>query len=238
MKSRFVIVLFFTARIELQALASMMFDVTFEDPPHVLGTYTATGAPPLYPSSGSAFVDNVPGFTSQVGLVGGILAFQSSVSFTSLIHILSWDFMNLSVSTYGSGPDAAFFINSAGPDYDFYLAHGPGGEGVSLNVQGTWVYEGPYSISNLASYAFTIDFDSRNYSFSIDGINILSAMPLPSTMTSLDNVSFEKPGNNSYAIDNFRWEIIPEPTTNLLLTIGGAGLAAKYFNERHKKKKE
>lgn len=213
--------------IPIKTNADIIYDVTFEDPPHVFGAYTATGAPPTYPSSGSALVTNMPGFSSQAGLVAGYLGFNAPVPFTSGVHSVSWDFMNLSENTLGIGPNAALFANSG-----LYLAHGVLG-GVSLFESGSVVvYDGPYSVSNFASYTFTIDLDARVYSFAINGTNVLTDRALPDATTSLDSFNFQRPGNNEFAIDNFRWEVIPEPSTSLLILSGLAVISSRFVSIR------
>lgn len=208
--------------------ADIIFDVSFEDPPHMLGTYTSTGPAPYYPSTGAAYVENVPGFSSQAGLVGGSLSFIAPVSYSSGVHVISWDFMNLSENTLGIGPNAAFFISSSS-DYDLFLAHGVLG-GVTLFESGAVsVYDGPYAVSNFATYTFVIDMDALVYDFAINGTNVITASSLPTSMTSLDSAVFLRPGNNDFAIDNFRWEIVPEPSTLVLISLGILGVCGRRF---------
>ena len=213
-------------------MGDIIYDVTFENPPHVVGSPPVTGSGWDRPStedyvtisngiSGlptqSAFVDSMGGF-------GGMSFFPSKGNTSGLIRV-SWDMVML----YIEGPDdPQAYVNipaSSGAEYfavKFYLA---GIIQVDDAVNGA-TNVGTYALNDANAFEFNFDLDNDRYNMSIDGIPVLTGAQMELTRD-LWYVSFTGGGlgNNAFAIDNFQWEVVPEPSAfvSMLLGVGLLG---------------
>ncbi|MBU0679003.1 MAG: PEP-CTERM sorting domain-containing protein, partial [Verrucomicrobia bacterium] len=193
-----------------------------ENPPHVLGSQPATGSGSDRPTSHNGFgwtiSQNVADFSSQVAVVGGsgyeFMGFNPGTTFTSAIAVISRE---LAVLQTGTDPQANVSVaGSSLPDpvHVDYLADGRVNvyDAVSgVATVGTW------TLNQSLPYQVVIDLNADTYDFYMDSTQVLFDRPITADSEIL-NVSFFRPFDAaSYAIDNFRWDIIPEPSTWALM---------------------
>jgi len=193
----------------------LVYDIDYEPPTYTNGQQIV-GA--------GNISDSINGFTNQGLLIhdGGGVIYSVSQSFTSGIHHVSWDFA-VPVDQGSSAIINAIFEPLTAP--------------IALSVT---MGSGPYEIRYAAglnpptipfiigqSYSFDVwmDLDGNSYDLSIDGVLLSDDVAIPDS-TGLWGVSF---GQNQTlglqaGVDNFRWEVIPEPTSLLLILFGGAAL--------------
>lgn len=208
--------------------ADIVYDIDYEPPAYTNGQQIGGG-------STRTISDSISGFSSQGLLIhdGGGINYLAPGTFTSGIHTISWDF------TIPAMQGASVILNAQlEPQSDPVL--------VDLTVAGNgsdlWVEYGSgfpqrpsLSISVGQSYGVNIvlNLDADFYSFWLDGNLIEDTVAIPSA-SGIDLVDF---GQNQTlglqaGIDNFRWEVVPEPASLALLLLGGAGL---YLARRRQK---
>ncbi|MBU1693136.1 MAG: hypothetical protein KKC51_04145 [Verrucomicrobia bacterium] len=217
----------------------IVYEVTFEDPPHVLDQPIVVGVGSDRPSSyiGNLYCRAGLGdFTSQVASAeSAMITFNPGVVFTAGLVRMSWDMAVL--QTQGSEPEqvtANIQATAGGHPPGMYFVYYINGE-IRL---GTDVV-GSYTLGLQDHFEVVMDMDNDRFDV------LLNSVYLRTNEVMSSNWSPEQLGFNTgfmasprYAVDNVRWEIIPEPSTNVLISLGGAGFILKYLYEKHKKQKE
>lgn len=217
------------------AHADIVYNVTFEDPPHVVGQEPATGISsdcPLSPASGWEIRDDIAGFGSQSAVLaggtgGGLLNFGPGSVFDSGIHSILWDASvltldissGLQVATLIGGGDGAltdlginFLANGNLTVYD------PADSG-NEEVIDTWLP------GEVFQFQVLMNLDTDTYDFFLNGSQVIYGQPLEAD-ASFTGVSYQRPFSSAgFALDNFRWEVVPEPSSILLFLCGGCVLA-------------
>lgn len=179
--------------------------------------------------------DSINGFTSQGLLIhdGGGINYLASSTFTTGIHLVSWD---IAIPTVQGSSSIIYgqLESFSGPIlFDMHVK----GDGSGLRVEYGFGFPQRPSISINAgqSYAFDIlmNLDANYYNFWLNGTLLEDTVTIPSG-AGFDLVGF---GQNQTlglqaGVDNFRWEVVPEPTSVLLLLLGGSGIyLARRWNQ-------
>jgi hypothetical protein len=207
-------------------VADFIFNVDFEDPPHVVDQQVVTGSAFNLPTGADPTVmvrTNIGDFSTQVASLepAGAMGFFYAPSVTSGAVRLSWDMAVISLGTGGGLDTAAIAIQSSPEgigdvfiDYEYDY---------DLEIAGVDV--GTYTLGQQDHLEFFFDLDSDSYNVWLNSALVLSNQALNPTFD-IQNVLFSRENlqNPSYAVDNFQWEIIPEPSTMVLLVVGAAGL--------------
>jgi len=198
--------------------ADIVYDINYEPPGYTNGQQVGGG-------SGETISDSINGFTSQGLLIhdGGSIAYYAPSTFTSGVHLVTWEF------AIPVQQGSTLVINSQLGEqsqpllFDTTVVGGPNvieyGSGFPQrpNI--------PYSIGQAYSFQVLMDLDANYYSFWIDGALLENTVAI-SADTELSYVAFSQ--NQSIGlqagIDNFRWEIVPEPASMLLILFGGSAL--------------
>lgn len=214
------------------ARADIIYEVDFENPPHVVGSPPATGSGPDRPTtvdlvavsdSVAAFPTQSAFFDSTAGFAG--MSFNPGPVFSTGIHLISWDIVMLSVM----GPDdPQAFVNipaTSGAQafaVEFYLN---GDIVINDALNGSSIVSS-YTLEQADAFGFLFDMDADTYDLLINGSPVVSDAPMQPTRD-LFYVSFTggRFGENTFAIDNFQWQIIPEPSTIALMLLALGGLA-------------
>lgn len=220
------------------ARADIVYNVTFEEPPHFVGQppVTGTGTDRPTPTANEWEIRNdIAGFASQVaylpdwGTPGGAMGFVPSGVYASGIHSIMWDASMLSLDLTSGGLEIATMITSDGSGpietlgIDF-LNNGAitvtdisdGGFGETV---GTWMP------GDVFAFHAILDLDADTYDFFLNGSLVIDSQPLGAD-ANISAVSFNRPFSTAeFALDNFRWEIVPEPSSIILLLCGGCILA-------------
>lgn len=211
--------------------ADIVYDIDYEPPAYTNGQQVGGG-------SGETISDSINGFSSQALLIhdgGGINYFAPS-SFSNGIHLVSWD---LAIPTEQSSSSLlnAQLVAEGGP---MLFSANAAGDGTELRVEyGFGFPQRPsVSINSGQSYAFQVllDLDANYYNFWLDGTLLEDTVSIPSD-ADLWLVGF---GQNQTlglqaGIDNFRWEVVPEPASAFLLLLGGSCI---YLARRRKQSGE
>lgn len=228
MKRTLILVVVVAAVAVPPSFGDMIYNVTFEDPPHTLNSPVATAEGMVdrpRGTIGSVITrDGVADFSSQVASLepAGLMSFFVSTPVNSGLVTLSWD---LAMIDYGPNgpPEAAVLIQT-----------GSGGSGtMSLYWESDSDFRiGPQNVATVTlgeqdHYEFLFDLDNDVYDFAFNGAPILTNQALDASFD-IQNVLFgaENTRAPTYAVDNFRWEVVPEPSTWLLISTGC--LAAVY----------
>lgn len=200
------------------ALSDLVYDVDYEPPAYTNGQQLGGGTT-------ETISDSINGFTSQALLIhdGGGIDYLAPVGFTNGVHLVSWD---LSIPTQQGSSSIIYAQLGSGPIlFDMHVT----GDGSGLSVEyGFGFPQRPsISINSGQSYSFDIlmDLDANYYSFRLDGSLLEDTVSIPSD-ASLGDVFFgqnQTPGLQA-GIDNFRWEVVPEPSSLVLLFIGCTGV--------------
>lgn len=225
----------------LLAHADIIYNVTFEYPPHVVGQEPATGTGsdrPLSPASGWEIRDDIAGFGSQVAVLpvtgGGLLNFGPGGVFDAGIHSIMWDASILTpdpseplqvVTLIGGGDDALtdlginFLVNGDLTVYD--------SASIGNVVIGTWLPGDVFQFHAL------LNLETDTYDFFLNGNQVIYGQTLE-TDASITGVSYQRPFSTAgFALDNFRWEVVPEPSSVLLLLSGGLLLLSRWRKKEH-----
>ncbi len=198
--------------------ADIVYDIDYE-PPSFTNGQVIIGA--------GHISDTINGFSSQALLIhdGGGINYLAPETFTSGIYLISWDFAIPAVQ------GASIILNAqiepfANPVI-FDMTVSGDGSGLSLQYGAGFPTRPSMPISSGQSYAATVmlNLDADYYSFWLDGNIVEDTIAIPST-SGIDLVDF---GQNQAlglqaGIDNFRWEVVPEPASLVLLLLGAAGL--------------
>lgn len=213
--------------------ASIIFDVNFESPLYSNGQSITGGSEPNEPSGAvggslNTVSDSILGFSSQAALFssGGQMNFDPIAGpFNSGIHLITWDmgapvWPSQGVVTFDGTSQVLFSVSfqpsNAQHPSDPVIEYGLGLNRPSIvNTTGT-----------ANSFQMIFDLDNDMVDFWING-SLLEDNYSISSGASLDLVSFSQnvvPGYQ-YGMDNFRWEIVPEPSAILLMLSGLSMLA-------------
>lgn len=217
--------------------AEFIFNIDFEDPPHVVGSAPATGGGPGAPTTSTSMTiaTGVADYGTQVAVMDpatslGGLGFFTGETYNDGIHAISWEW---ALAQAGGGLlEAAFFVTSyAGPGTLIQVSYRPNGSiGVTDQVSGNQDV-GIWTLNESASYRIVLNFDADKYDFFIDGNQVLFGSPLD-PIQNIAATSFQRPfGSPSFAIDNFQWQIIPEPGS-IWLVVGGGWLVVRAWRRR------
>lgn len=204
------------------SIGDMIFNATFENPPHTLNSAVATGSgfsdrPDL--TIGSIVTRAGLGdFSTQVASLepAGLMRFFSSTPTSSGLVLLSWDMAMLSFGS-GGGPDtAAVSISSDGGGGAMYMFWQTDND---FQIGGTAA--AAFSLGQQDHYEFLFDLDNDRYDFAFNGVALLTNQSVNASFN-VQSVVFaaENLQSPSYAVDNFRWEIVPEPSTWMLISTG------------------
>ncbi len=205
----------------------MIYNVTFEDPVHMLNAAVVSGSGSDQPTwaVGSVITrSGIADFATQVASFepAGQLGFFYEPASSSGLLLLSWD---MAITDYGpGGPDTAAVLIQTSPsgngsmsmfwqtDNDFRIG--------STEVA-------TFTLGQQDHYEFLFDLDNNQYDFAFNGVAVLTNQSLDASFN-VQNVLFgaENLRSPSYAVDNFRWEVVPEPSTWILISTGC--LAAVY----------
>lgn len=215
-----------------EARSDLVYSVDFENPPHVVDQQVVTGSGTDRPSFADTSVivrDGPADFTTQVASLepAGAMSFSPGTVFTTGIALVSWDMAMISLGS--SGPEtAAIALNPspgpASPIVIFFMED----LSIELSLGGVDPSDvGSFVLGQQDGFAVQIDLDNGLYDFSMNGSVVLNDQPLGSDWN-LSDVSFSRDNlaDPTYAVDNFEWEIIPEPGTVFLLALGALGLVA------------
>jgi len=204
--------------------SDIVYYIDYEAPTYTNGQQIGGG-------STETISDSINGLSTQGLLIhdGGGINYFAPQAFTSGVHLVSWDF------AIPGGQGANVIINaqlhSAGSQsilFDTTIA----GSASGIEVEyGQGFPQRPSVLINIGeAYSFQVlmNLDANFYSFWLDG-NLLEDAVGISSETSLEFVAF---GQNQTlglqaGIDNFRWEVVPEPSTMALLALAGVGLAIR-----------
>jgi len=217
-----------TAVVVLLSLAlavegDFIFNVDFEDPPHVVNQQVVTGSAVDLPTGADPTVmirTNLADFTTQVASLepAGAMGFFYAPSVASGLVRLSWD---LALIDHGPGSgfeSAAVGVQSSGGGglNIFYL------KDMTITLNGMNVGTCTTGVSD--NFSFVFDLNADIYDFSMNGSSVLTNQALGASFD-LQNVVFSRDSDEfpSYAVDNFQWEVIPEPSASVLMLLGGLG---------------
>jgi hypothetical protein len=208
------------------AEASVVFDVNFDTPLYSNGQSITGGPEPNEPTGANlATVSNsIMGFDSQAALFPSTaqMVFRpDSGPFDSGIHLITWDMgtpvdpsqgnVSFGSDTYGSLFSITFLDSNAQHPDDPVIEYGLGLNRPSIvNTTGT-----------ANAFQIIIDLDNDMLDFWING-NLLEDDFALTSGTDLDDVFFSQNSLPSYqfGMDNFRWEVVPEPSSVLLIVCG------------------
>lgn len=212
------------------AFAFMMFDVTWDNPPHQVGQAPATEyilTPPDRPTEvqGAIIRDSVAGFSGQVAVLSGegnagmvftqLSNSYTQVNFTSGVHRISWLAAILTMD-----PNTSVIAQTvAGQTGNPVVCSFINGGDITLNQDsiGTWALGEVYQFEAL------INLDMDTYDFYFNGSQLITGQALEPN-ASISQFGFQRPyGNSEFAVDNIQWEVmsgIPEPGTLSLLMLG------------------
>ncbi|MCO5068272.1 MAG: PEP-CTERM sorting domain-containing protein [Kiritimatiellae bacterium] len=211
------------------SFGDMIYNVSFEDPPHTLNAPVATGAglsdrPDL--TIGSVITrSGLADFSTQVASLepAGRLRFFDSTPSSSGLVLLSWDLAMLSFGS-GGGPNTG----------ELSIDAGGGGSGTMImswqndfDIVFASTVVGTFALNQQDHYELLLDLDNDRYDFALNGSPVLTNQTLGVSFN-VQNVVFgaENLQDTSYAVDNFKWDVVPEPSTWLLFSTGC--LAAVY----------
>jgi hypothetical protein len=211
--------------------------VTFEDPPHTNGLGVTVGAGSDRPQHAENVTaqTGIGDFTTQVALAnnGGMSFFPSSPSVTGVVNI-SWDFAVISYSD-GITTEAGMSIFAMNDSSVFLLLFNDTGV-LKFSAPGLGI--GPTNVATLSlgvhdNYLFSANLDASTYSFFINGSPVVESVEMGAP-NSVKYVAFDdyQISTPQYAVDNFRWEVVPEPSPFVLITLGLQGVCARRFAGR------
>ena len=197
--------------------ATLVYDIDYEPPAYTDGQAI----------SGAGIIsDSINGFSSQGLLIrdGGGVNFYSPETYMSGVHAVSWDF------TIPVDQSSSLIINgqlnsSAGVLFSVTMATGFTGYEIQYGDGFPIKPSVPFVVGQAYSFEVLMNLDADCYSFWLDG-NLLEdsvAMLSDANLYAVDFDQNQTPGLQA-GLDNFRWEIIPEPSSLGLTLCGIASL--------------
>jgi len=223
-----ILLVFSTFALAMESIyADIVYNIDYEPPTYTNGQQVGGGTT-------ETITDSINGFSSQALLIhdGGGLNYLAPSTFTSGMHLVTWDMSIptvqgsssiLNVQLIAEGGPTLFSTTAAGDASTLRVEYGSG-----------FPMRPSVTINEGQSYFFQVfmDLDADYYSFWLDAALLEDTVSIPSE-ASLWLVGFGQ--NQSLGlqagIDNFRWEVVPEPTSALLILLGGFGI----YLARHRK---
>jgi len=212
-----------------QGYASVIYDIDYEPPVYTNGQHIGGG-------QNETVRDDIAGFDSQAVLIesGGGLVYSASESFSAGLHQISWDFgvpveqssseiismrlrsASVDVTLTGSALSSTYLVE--------YGPHPLGQPRLSV----------PFDIGEVYSFQLVLDVSAALYDLYLDDIQLLDDEPLQFGPDTFDQVRFTQGQTVGLqaGLDNFSWIIIPEPSTYLLLLLGGLGSGVRWLRRR------
>jgi hypothetical protein len=229
MKRTLILVVLAAAVAVPPSFGDMIYNVSFEDPPHTVDSAVATAvgmSDRPEGTIGSVITrTGIADFSTQVGSLepAGIMRFLTDTPVSSGLVVLSWD---LAMISFGPGGDA----NTA---WAYFLSDGGNNGAVNMYWQRDSSFDlggsdaAAFTLGQQDHYEFLLDLDNDRYDFAFNGVAVLTNQSLNAGFD-VQSVVFAAQNLQSptYAVDNFRWEVVPEPSTWLLISTGC--LAAVY----------
>lgn len=100
-------------------------------------------------------------------------------------------------------------------------------EDFSIQVGGSNVAS--YTLGQQNHFEFIIDLDNDSYDLFLDSGAIIDGSPLNSNFDIIGmNFGRDNLADPTYAIDDFRWEIVPEPSTMSMVLLGITGILLRW----------
>lgn len=210
------------------AHAFMMFDVSWNDPPHAVGSAPATdssGTSTDRPTTvqQATIRDDIAGLDGQAAVLDGaensFIGFSQNPSFTSGVHRISWLAVMLTAD-----PQSTVIAQTI--DNDLYCTFlNTGNITLNQNTIGTW------SLGTVYQFEALLNLDTDTYDFYFNGNQLVTGQALEPN-ASISQFGFQRPyGSSEFAVDNIQWEVvsgIPEPSTVSLLLLGMPSLCFAY----------
>ena len=217
-------------------LGSIVFDVNFESPTHVNGSAptVGTGSDMVSGTSGiwtitNSFADSLSQVAAMdVLATGGGLGFSAGSNYFSGVHLISWDLAMLAPSSQSS----IHFFAVNGPAQAVVIDYFGDGTVRIYDPNGSIENAATASLGSFHSFAVTFDLNSLSYDVLLDGNPVLENRAIQAD-TGIYGVSIFNPfGGTTLGVDNFRWEIVPEPSTIGLIGLGVVGLCGRWMAKR------
>ncbi|MCZ7591562.1 MAG: PEP-CTERM sorting domain-containing protein [Kiritimatiellae bacterium] len=212
------------------ASADLVYDIDYEPPAYTNGQQIGGG-------NTRTISDSIPGFTSQALLLhdGGGISYYAPQPYTTGLHSISWDFGvpvdQSSTEIIGMLLGSAHVdVTMSGSPSSYLIEYGPFPLGAPRQSV-------PFQIGQVYSFHILLDLDSARYALYLNGNQLLDDAPLQFGSSSLDYVSFGQSQTLGLqaGLDNFRWEVIPEPISILLILLGGSFLISS-SRRKHEQK--
>ncbi len=209
-------------------LSDIVFDINYEPPTYTNGQHVGLG------DHGETISDSINGFPSQGLLIydGGGIAYYAPEPFTSGVHTVSWDFAIPAQKNSSSIIDAVLTGNY-GSIFNVNLETAGAGNEIQYGDPLPFPRASiPFNIGQAYSFEVLMNLDSDYYSFWVDGGLLEDSVSIAPDAT-LEVVGFfqNQTMGLQAGIDNFRWEVVPEPSA-LLLLIGGGSLLLVWRRKR------
>lgn len=221
------LILFLLLIYAFAACADIIYDVDFEAPVHTVDTPITVNANNDTPSGtlGGTVIarTGLADMSTQVASLepAGNMSFTADQDLITDISLLSWDLAFISTTTPGFSSVSIQLGADGGPAIQVLYR-----QFNVIEVDGTSV--GPFTAGQSDHFQFSFNLDANFYDLAINGSPVLTSEPIGDTWA-LRTVSFGHPSLSSpnYAVDNFQWTVIPEPSTLALLFAGVFGLAVR-----------
>lgn len=225
-RTLFLVVLAATAA-QPPTFGDMIYNVTFEDPPHTLNAAVVSGSGndrPIWTVGSVITRSGIADFATQVASFepAGQMGFYYEPASSSGLLLLSWD---MAITDYGpGGPDTAAVLIQTSPSGNGSLSMFWQTDN-DFRIGGTTA--ATFTVGQQDHYEFLLDLDNDRYDFGFNGVAVLTNQSLDASFD-VQNVLFgaENLRAPTYAVDNFQWNVVPEPSTWLLISTGC--LAAVY----------
>lgn len=203
-------------------VADLIFDVDFDNPPHVLDAAVAAGIASDRPSSVVPNVvvrDSLGDFTTHFASFegGGIMGFNPSAVFSSGVALFSWDMAMLSTggieleqARVSIDPEPA----TGGSSLIFHFMLGG-----DIEFNGSVI--STYTFGLHDTFEVAVDLDNDLFDVNLNSSAVLTDQPLiPDWSPDLVVFGGGFLADPRYVVDNFTWLTVPEPSTFLFTLLG------------------